>query len=77
MHELALTRAIVEICAERAGAAKVVRVRVEVGSLACVMPQALRFCFEVVASGTVVEGAALEILECEGQALRVKDMEVL
>jgi hydrogenase nickel incorporation protein HypA/HybF len=77
MHELALTQAIVEICAERAGGSRVLRVRVEVGSLACVMPEALRFCFEVVASGTILEGAALEILTCEGQELRVKDMEVL
>jgi hydrogenase nickel incorporation protein HypA/HybF len=47
--------------------AQVVRVRLEVGRLAAVVPDALRFCFEVCARGTLLEGATLEIDEVSGQ----------
>ena len=76
MHELALATEVVDICAGRAEGACVLRVRLEVGRLAAVAPDALRFCFDACARGTVVEGAALEIIETQGEALRVKDMEV-
>ena len=42
---------------------------VEVGQLAAVLPDALRFCFGVCAQGTVLEGAELEIVEIPGQAI--------
>ena len=45
------------------------RVRVEIGQLAAVLPDALRFCFEICAQGTAVEGAELEILETPGRAV--------
>jgi hydrogenase nickel incorporation protein HypA/HybF len=69
MHELGIANGIVEACAERAMGAKVVRVTVEVGKLSAVMPDALRFCFDVCAQDTAVEGAALEIIETPGRAL--------
>lgn len=62
MHELAVTHNIVEACSERAGQAQVLRVTVEVGALSCVAPDAMRFCFDVVAAGTPLEGATLEII---------------
>lgn len=72
MHELGITRNIVAICAEQASAhgahSRVTRVTMEVGKLSAVMPDALRFCFEVCAKDTVLEGAALEIIEVPGQA---------
>lgn len=68
MHELSLATAVVGLCTERAGGARIVRVRVEVGRLAAVLPEALRFCFDVCARGTVAEGAELEILELPGLA---------
>ena len=72
MHELGITRSVVEICAERAaeqGAdTRVVRVTLEVGKLSAVMPDALRFCFEICAKDTIVEGAELEIIETSGRA---------
>ncbi len=49
------------IAEEHAGARRVVRVDVEIGQLRQVVPDALRFAFKVVASGTVVEGAELGI----------------
>ncbi len=69
MHELSLANAVVEACAERAAGARVLRVRMEIGQLAAVLPDSLRFCFEVCAQGTAVEGAELEILETPGRAV--------
>jgi hydrogenase nickel incorporation protein HypA/HybF len=76
MHELSIAEAIVDIAAESSGGGRVLRVVVEVGKLAAVLPDALRFSFEVVAAGTPVEGAALEIVEKPGDELRVKQLEV-
>ena len=69
MHELSIANGIVEVCAERAMGAKVLRVTLEIGKLSAVMPDALRFCFDVCAQDTLVEGAALEIVETPGRAL--------
>jgi hydrogenase nickel incorporation protein HypA/HybF len=68
MHELAVTQEIVEIASERAQGARVKRIVVEIGKLSAVLPDAVRFCFEVVAEGSPVEGAELEILETPGSA---------
>lgn len=68
MHELSIANAIVEACAERAKGSRVVRVRLEIGQLSCVLPDAVRFSFDVCAIDTVVEGAALEIIETPGRA---------
>lgn len=68
MHELALTRSIVGMVVEHAGGRRVRRVTVEVGRLTCVMPHAMRFCFDAVAAGTALDGATLEIVEVEARA---------
>lgn len=62
MHELALAHSIVRECAARAGAARVRRVTVEVGTLTHVLPENLELCFLLAAAGSVVEGARLDIL---------------
>jgi hydrogenase nickel incorporation protein HypA/HybF len=59
---------IVTDAAARNAAARVHTVWVELGALAHVEPQALRFCFDAVARGTVAEGAALEIATTPGVA---------
>lgn len=68
MHELSIANSVVELCAERAMGARVLRVTLEIGRLSAVMPDAIRFCFDVCAKDTVVEGAALEIVETPGRA---------
>lgn len=68
MHELSLTESVVSAVSERLPGAKVVRVRLEIGRLAGVVSDSVRFCFEIVAAGTALEGAALEILEPPGVA---------
>ena len=69
MHELGITQNIVSIVSEHAGSKPVRRVRLEIGKLSAIMPDAIRFCFDVVARGTVLEGAELEIIEIPGKAL--------
>jgi hydrogenase nickel incorporation protein HypA/HybF len=68
MHELAITQNIVAIVAEAAKGRRVTRVTLEVGKLSGVMSDAIAFCFEVVAQGTSLEGASLEIREIDGRA---------
>ena len=68
MHELGITRNIVAIVGDAANGRRVRRVNIEVGVLSGVMPDAIAFCFEAVALGTLLEGAALEIREIEGRA---------
>jgi hydrogenase nickel incorporation protein HypA/HybF len=41
---------------------------VAVGKLSAVLPDALRFCFDLCAEGTSLEGATLEIVEVPGRA---------
>ncbi|MBD2209586.1 hydrogenase maturation nickel metallochaperone HypA [Nostoc linckia FACHB-104] len=68
MHELGITQNIVAIVAEHAQGQKVQRVTLEIGKLSAIMPDAIRFCFDICAQGTVLEGAKLEILEIPGLA---------
>jgi hydrogenase nickel incorporation protein HypA/HybF len=68
MHELSITRNIVDIVADAAKGRRVLRVMLDIGKLSGVETQSIRFCFDVVAQGTALEGAALDIREIEGRA---------
>lgn len=68
MHELSLTQAVVAAIAERLGDAEVTVVRLEIGRLSGVFVDSIRFCFDLVAEGTSVAGARLEIDEPAGRA---------
>jgi hydrogenase nickel incorporation protein HypA/HybF len=68
MHELSITQSVVDTIARRLGDAPVHRVRLEIGRLSGVVPDSVRFCFELVTGGTTLEGAALEIDEPAGSA---------
>jgi hydrogenase nickel incorporation protein HypA/HybF len=63
MHELAIAQEIADVCGERCGGARVTRVVMRVGRLTAVLPDSLRFCFELATRGTPLEGASLEIVE--------------
>jgi hydrogenase nickel incorporation protein HypA/HybF len=70
MHELALTESIVEMIEDESrkqGFSHVRVVRLEIGALSHVEPEAIRFCFDAVARGAVVEGAQLEIITVPGE----------
>ncbi len=61
MHELSIADSIVRIACNHAGSRRVTKVEVKIGHLRQVVPSALAFSFELVAAGTVVEGAELAI----------------
>lgn len=67
MHELSITQGVVDAVTARTGEAAVASVRVRVGRLSGVVPDAMRFCFELVTDGTPLSGARLEIDEPEGR----------
>jgi hydrogenase nickel incorporation protein HypA/HybF len=67
MHELSITQSVVEAVTERTGTAVVVSVRLRVGRLSGVVPDSMRFCFDLVTAGTPLEGALLEIDRPEGR----------
>jgi len=71
MHEMSITQSLVEACAAEAEAegARVTRVTVEIGCLCGVMADAVRFCYDVCAQGTALEGSRLDIVAVPGQAL--------
>ncbi len=68
MHELSITRNIVAIVSEHAAGRKLKRVRLQIGKLSAIMPDAIRFCFDLCAEGTGAAGAMLEIDEIAGSA---------
>jgi hydrogenase nickel incorporation protein HypA/HybF len=63
VHELSIASAILQLALAQAGTRRVARVGVVVGHLRQVVPQALRFSFELVSRDTPAEGAELEIAE--------------
>ena len=67
MHELGLAMEVVDIVTRRAAGARVSRVVVEIGILAAVLPDALRFCFQLASEGTPAAGAELAIVEKKAQ----------
>jgi hypothetical protein len=79
VHELALMEDLIAAVEEETRgppATRVHVVRLLVGRETCVSPDALRFCFDVCARGTALEGAALEIVPGAGDELRLQDLEV-
>ena len=64
MHELSICEhllALVEQEARRHGVTRIIRLRVEIGRLSCLEPEALRFAFDAMAPGTIAEAAKLQI----------------
>jgi len=66
MHELSICESLVAVIEEQAVAqsfGKVKTVRLEIGALAGIDLDALRFSFDAVSKGGVAEGAALEVVD--------------
>jgi hydrogenase nickel incorporation protein HypA/HybF len=64
MHEVSLLENTLELAlgyAQQQGASRIHRLTLRVGQLSGVIPEALRFAFEVVVQGTIAETAQLEI----------------
>ena len=63
LHELSIAESVVRIAGRQADGRRVTKVCMKVGHLRQVVPSALSFSFELVAQGTPVEGAGLEMEE--------------
>ncbi len=64
MHEVSIMTEALRMAmdaAKSAGATRVLKLRLRIGTLSGVVPEALRFAFDVVVQGTMAEGATLEI----------------
>jgi hydrogenase nickel incorporation protein HypA/HybF len=68
VHELSITQSVVDAVTGHAGDSRVLAVRLSVGRLSGVVPDAMRFCFELLTEGTPLEGARLDIDESAGSA---------
>ena len=71
MHEMSLCQGVVQILEEQAKThafTRVRTVRLEIGPLAAVEPEAMRFCFDAVTRGTLAENATLDIIETKASA---------
>jgi hydrogenase nickel incorporation protein HypA/HybF len=61
MHEMAITQSVVDAVCDHAAGRRVHSVRVEVGALCAIVPDAMLFCFELATEGTVAGGARLDL----------------
>ncbi len=66
MHEVGLMQQALELALDSArnqGASRIHRLTMRIGPLAGVVPDALRFAFDLVTQGTQAEGATLDVRE--------------
>ena len=70
MHEMSLAEGVLQVIEDSArtnGFSQVKTVWLEVGALAGVEPDALRFCFDAVVKDSIADGARLDIIETPGE----------
>ena len=70
MHEMSLADGVLQVIEDSAsvnGFSRVKTVWLEIGALAGVEVEAMRFCFDAVVKNTLADGAKLEIIATEGQ----------
>lgn len=71
MHEMSLSEGVLQVLEDSAQAQGFARVRavwLEIGALAAVDKEAMRFCFDIVRKGTLADDARLEIIDVPGVA---------
>jgi hydrogenase nickel incorporation protein HypA/HybF len=80
MHEAKLCLSLIDLAGthlRRAGGERIAAMRLEVGDLCGVIPEALEAAFPICASGTRAENAALHIYRTQGRNLVLRDMEIV
>ncbi|HID46972.1 MAG TPA: hydrogenase maturation nickel metallochaperone HypA [Chromatiaceae bacterium] len=71
MHEMSLCEGVIQVLEDSAktqGFTRIKTVWLEIGALAGVEIEAMRFSFEAIKKGTMAEDARLEIIDRPGQA---------
>ncbi|OFZ66463.1 MAG: hydrogenase maturation nickel metallochaperone HypA [Betaproteobacteria bacterium RBG_16_56_24] len=75
MHEMSLAESMLQIIQDAARIEKFKRVKtvwLEIGQLACVEKESMRFCFDAAMRGSIAEQARLEVIETAGRGQCVK-----
>lgn len=70
MHEMSLAEGVLQLVEDSAknnSFSRVKTVWLEIGALAGVEAEAMRFCFDAVAKNTLLDGARLEIVATDGR----------
>jgi hydrogenase nickel incorporation protein HypA/HybF len=67
VHELSITQSVVDAVTDRLPDTRIAGVRLEIGKLSGIVPDSVRFCFDLVVAGTPLEGARLDIDEPGGR----------
>jgi hydrogenase nickel incorporation protein HypA/HybF len=67
MHELSVATAVLNTALKHAEHRRVTVVNLRIGSLRQVVPESLRFYFEILARDTACEGAALELVQLDAR----------
>lgn len=67
VHELGITQSVVETVLESVEAPRITGLQLEIGRISGLVPDSVRFCFDLVVEGTALEGARLEIVEPPGR----------
>jgi hydrogenase nickel incorporation protein HypA/HybF len=71
VHEMSLAEGVLQVIEDAAlkqGFSRVRTVWLEIGQLAAVEVEAMRFCFDAVTRGSLAEGSQLEIIATPGSA---------
>ncbi len=71
MHEMSLCESVLQVLETEAAKQQFTKIKtvwLEIGTLAGVETEAMRFCFDVVTRHTLADGAKLEIIESPAQA---------
>ena len=71
MHEVSIVEGLIDILDETAGRhglSKIEKISLRIGAMRQVVPEALRFAFEIVGKGTTAEGASIVITEIPARA---------
>ncbi|NVL89923.1 MAG: hydrogenase maturation nickel metallochaperone HypA [Desulfobacterales bacterium] len=78
MHELAVAESLLKIVRDEGkkhGLSKVNQVRLRIGKLSTIVPEALSFSFEVISRGTLADGAEL-VMEVVPVRAHCRDCEI-
>lgn len=70
MHELAVTQSILDICTRHAkgsGAARVTDINLVIGQFSSIVDDSVQFYWDIVADGTIAEGAVLHFNRVPGE----------
>ena len=77
MHELGLAEGIMTVAIDMAGGRTVTRIAVRIGEDQRIVPDSLEFGFQLLAEGTICEGATLQCLVVPGVNVLVDEVELV